>query len=180
MAAASRFDLSILENAQKVPGKPRHKTREVRVGDKVYGGTNPIWVQSMTTTDTFDVDATVKQIHALEEAGCELVRVTVPKPEDAGALGAIRKQISIPLICDIHFDYKMALAALDHPVDKIRINPGNINKAGDTTHDRFRQVVRKAKQKGLPMRIGVNAGSLERELCRSEERRVGKECRSRW
>src|SRR5579883_948816 len=169
MTTASRFDISVLEKAQRVPGKPRHKTREVKVGSVVIGGTNPIAVQSMTTTDTFDVAATVKQIHALEEAGCELVRVTVPKPEDAGALTEIKKQIGIPLICDIHFDYKMALAALDHPVDKIRINPGNINKAGDTTHDRFRQVVRKAKQRGLPMRIGVNAGSLERELCEKYE-----------
>jgi (E)-4-hydroxy-3-methylbut-2-enyl-diphosphate synthase len=155
-----RFDLSVLEAAQKVPGKPRHKTREVKVGTVAYGGSNPIWVQSMTTTDTFDVDATVKQIHALEEAGCELVRVTVPKPEDAGALSRIKERIGIPLICDIHFDYKMALAALDHPVDKIRINPGNIGSM-----DRFRQVVRKAKDKGLPMRVGVNAGSLERDLC---------------
>ena len=160
----SRFDLSRLESAQKVPGKPRHKTREVKVGDKVFGGANPIWVQSMTTTDTFDVDGTIEQIKKLEEAGCELVRVTVPKPEDAGALSRIRERIGIPLICDIHFDYKMALAALDHPVDKIRINPGNINKAGDPTYDRFRQVVRKAKQKGIPMRIGVNAGSLETEV----------------
>jgi len=160
----SRFDLRVLETAQKVPGKPRHKTREVKVGDKIFGGSNPIWVQSMTTTDTFDVEATVKQIHALEEAGCELVRVTVPKPEDAGALGEIKKRIGIPLICDIHFDYKMALAALDHPIDKIRLNPGNI---GST--DRFRQVIRKAKERGLPMRIGVNAGSLERELCEKYE-----------
>jgi (E)-4-hydroxy-3-methylbut-2-enyl-diphosphate synthase len=113
----------------------------------------------MTTTDTFDVEATVAQIKRLEEAGCELVRVTVPKPEDAGALSAIKKRIGVPLICDIHFDYKMALMALDHPVDKIRINPGNIGG-----HDRFRQVVRKAKDRGLPMRIGVNAGSLERPL----------------
>src|SRR5438093_7299746 len=159
MADASRFDLSVLEKAPKVPGKPRHKTREVRIADKVVGGTNPIWVQSMTTTDTFDVEGTIKQIHALEEAGCELIRVTVPKPEDAGALSAIKKRIGIPLICDIHFDYKMALAALDHPVDKIRINPGNIGGM-----DRFRQVLRKAKAKGVPMRIGVNAGSLEREF----------------
>jgi (E)-4-hydroxy-3-methylbut-2-enyl-diphosphate synthase len=164
MSGTSRFDLGILEAAPKVPGKPRHKTREVKVGGVVIGGSNPIAVQSMTTTDTFDVAATVKQILALEEAGCELVRVTVPKPEDAGALTEIRKRIGIPLICDIHFDYKMALAALDHPVDKIRINPGNINKAGDTTNERFRQVVRKAKTKGIPMRIGVNAGSLDREL----------------
>ena len=157
---SSRFNLSILEAAQKVPGKPRHKTREVKVGTRVFGGTNPIWVQSMTTTDTFDVEGTVKQIHALEEAGCELVRVTVPKPEDAGALSQIKARIGIPLICDIHFDYKMALAALDHPIDKIRINPGNI---GST--ERFKQVIRKAKDRGLPMRIGVNAGSLERDLC---------------
>jgi (E)-4-hydroxy-3-methylbut-2-enyl-diphosphate synthase len=155
----SRFDLSRLETAQKVPGKPRHKTREVKVGERVFGGSNPIWVQSMTTTDTFDVDGTIAQILKLEEAGCELVRVTVPKPEDAGALSRIRERIGIPLICDIHFDYKMALAALDHPVDKIRINPGNIG-----SHDRFRQVIRKAKDRGIPMRIGVNAGSLEKEL----------------
>jgi (E)-4-hydroxy-3-methylbut-2-enyl-diphosphate synthase len=137
----------------------RHKTREVRVGDKVVGGDNPIWVQSMTTPDTYDVEATVAQIRRLEEAGCEIVRVTVPKAQDAAVLSEIRRRIHIPLICDIHFDYKMALAALDHPVDKIRINPGNIGG-----YDRYRQVIRKAKSKGLPMRIGVNAGSLEREL----------------
>src|SRR4051812_3981367 len=137
----------------------RHKTREVKVGDKVVGGDNPVWVQSMTTPDTHDIEATVKQIHRLEEAGCEIVRVTVPKAEDAAVLGEIRRRIHIPLICDIHFDYKMALAALDHPVDKIRINPGNIGG-----YDRYRQVIRKAKAKGLPMRIGVNAGSLEREM----------------
>lgn len=154
-----RFDFSVLESAAKVPEKPRHKTREVVVGGVGIGGSNPIRVQSMTTTDTFDVAATVEQIHRLEEAGCELVRVTVPKPEDAGALTEIKRQISIPLICDIHFDYKMALAALDHPIDKIRINPGNIGG-----YERFRQVVRKAKDRGIPMRIGVNAGSLEREL----------------
>jgi (E)-4-hydroxy-3-methylbut-2-enyl-diphosphate synthase len=159
MTTASRFNLSLLEAAQRVPGKPRHKTREVKVGSRVFGGQNPIWVQSMTTTDTFDVEATVAQIHRLEEAGCELVRVTVPKPEDAGALTQIKNRIGIPLICDIHFDYKMALAALDHPVDKIRINPGNIGGM-----DRFRQVLRKAKDRGIPMRIGVNAGSLEREF----------------
>ena len=155
----SRFDLTVLETAQKVPGTPRHKTRVVTVGGVGIGGDEPIRVQSMTTTDTFDVAATVAQIHALEEAGCELVRVTVPKPEDAGALSEIKKQIGIPLICDIHFDYKMALTALDHPIDKVRINPGNIGSV-----DRFRQVIRKAKDKGIPMRIGVNAGSLEREF----------------
>src|SRR5436853_163820 len=137
----------------------RHQTREVRVGSLVVGGDNPIWVQSMTTPDTYDIEATVAQIHALEEAGCELARVTVPKPEDAAVLGEIKKRIRVPLICDIHFDYKMALAALDHPVDKIRINPGNIGGM-----DRFRQVLRKCKAKGVPMRVGVNAGSLEREF----------------
>ncbi len=137
----------------------RHKTREVRVGDKVVGGDNPIWVQSMTTPDTNLVEETIAQILRLEEAGCEIVRVTVPKPEDAAVLGEIKRRIHIPLICDIHFDYKMALAALDHPIDKIRINPGNIGG-----YDRYRQVIRKCKDKGIPMRIGVNAGSLEREM----------------
>jgi (E)-4-hydroxy-3-methylbut-2-enyl-diphosphate synthase len=137
----------------------RHKTREVRVGNLVVGGDNPIWVQSMTTTDTHDVEATLAEIHRLEEAGCELIRVTVPKAQDAAILGEIRKRMRVPLICDIHFDYKMALAALDHPVDKIRINPGNIGG-----YDRYRQVLRKARDKGIAIRIGVNAGSLEREL----------------
>src|SRR6266566_4233810 len=137
----------------------RHQTREVRVGDKVVGGDNPIWVQSMTTPDTNDIEATVAQILRMEEAGCEIVRVTVPKLQDAAVLGEIKERIHVPLICDIHFDYKMALSALDHPIDKIRINPGNIGG-----YDRYRQVIRKAKDKGIPMRIGVNAGSLEREM----------------
>jgi (E)-4-hydroxy-3-methylbut-2-enyl-diphosphate synthase len=157
-------DLSALHQIDRRPGTPRKRTREVRVGDKVIGGNNPICVQSMTTTDTFDVEATVAQIKRLEEAGCELVRVTVPKPEDAGALTAIRQRIGIPLICDIHFDYRMALLALDHPVDKIRINPGNIIPPRSNDYTRYKQVVRKAKDRGLPMRIGVNAGSLERDL----------------
>jgi (E)-4-hydroxy-3-methylbut-2-enyl-diphosphate synthase len=137
----------------------RHKTREVQVGGVAIGGDNPIRVQSMTTPDTNLVEETIAQILRLEEAGCELVRVTVPKPEDAAVLGEIKRRIHVPLICDIHFDYKMALTALDHPVDKIRINPGNIGG-----NDRYRQVIRKCKAKGIPMRIGVNAGSLEREM----------------
>jgi (E)-4-hydroxy-3-methylbut-2-enyl-diphosphate synthase len=137
----------------------RHATREVRVGSVVVGGSNPIWVQSMTTTDTHDVEATVREIHHMEEAGCELVRVTVPKADDAAVLSEIKKRIRLPLICDIHFDYKMALAALDHPIDKVRINPGNVGGI-----DRFRQVLRKCKDRGVSMRIGVNAGSLEREF----------------
>ena len=137
----------------------RHKTREVKVGPLVVGGDNPIWVQSMTTTHTRDLEATVAEILRMEQAGCEIARVTVPKASDAAVLGEIKRRIHIPLICDIHFDYKMALAALDHSVDKIRINPGNIGG-----YDRYRQVIRKAKAKGLPMRIGVNSGSLEKEL----------------
>ena len=144
----------------------RHKTREVNVGGVVVGGENPIWVQSMTTTNTFDAAETIAQIHRLEEAGCELVRVTVPKKEDVEACCAIRSQIKLPLIADIHYDYRMALACLDAKtadgrpaVDKIRINPGNIGG-----EERFKEVVRKARDKGIPMRIGVNSGSLEKDL----------------
>ena len=144
----------------------RHKTREVGIDDHVVGGDQPILVQSMTTTNTFDVAETVKQIHALEEAGCELIRVTVPKKEDVEGCKAIKSQIRIPLIADIHYDYRMALACLDattadgkRAVDKIRINPGNIGGI-----ERFKEVIRKAKDKGVPMRIGVNSGSLEKDL----------------
>ena len=144
----------------------RHKTREVAIGDTIVGGDNPIWVQSMTTTNTFDVKETIEQIHRLEEAGCEIVRVTVPKKEDVEACGLIRDEINIPLIADIHFDYRMALACLDavtpsgrRALDKIRINPGNIGGVA-----RFKEVIRKAKDKGVPMRIGVNSGSLEEDL----------------
>jgi (E)-4-hydroxy-3-methylbut-2-enyl-diphosphate synthase len=144
----------------------RHKTRVVKVGDHEVGGENPIWVQSMTTTNTFDAEATIAQIHRLEEAGCELIRVTVPKKEDVEACRLIRSRIKLPLIADIHYDYRMALACLDATtddgrpaVDKIRINPGNIGG-----EERFKEVVRKARDKGIPMRIGVNSGSLEKDL----------------
>jgi (E)-4-hydroxy-3-methylbut-2-enyl-diphosphate synthase len=145
---------------------PRHKTREVGIGEHVLGGTNPISVQSMTTTNTFDVQETLAQIRRLEEAGCEIVRVTVPKKEDVAGVKAIRDQIRIPLIADIHYDYRMALACLEartpsgrRAVDKIRINPGNIGG-----EERFKEVVRKARDAGVPMRIGVNSGSLEKDL----------------
>jgi (E)-4-hydroxy-3-methylbut-2-enyl-diphosphate synthase len=144
----------------------RHKTRVVGLGDAAVGGDLPILVQSMTTTNTFDVAETIAQIHALEEAGCEVVRVTVPKKEDVEACKAIRSRIRIPLIADIHYDYRMALACLDATtddgrpaVDKVRINPGNIGGV-----ERFKEVVRKARDKGIPMRIGVNSGSLEKDL----------------
>lgn len=137
----------------------RHKTREVRIGSVVVGGDNPIAVQSMTTTNTFDIEPTIDQIKRLEEVGCELVRVTVPKKDDLAAVEVIRKRIGIPLICDIHFDHRMALGCLDKGVDKIRINPGNIGG-----HERYKQVLLKAKDKGIPIRIGVNGGSLEKDL----------------
>jgi (E)-4-hydroxy-3-methylbut-2-enyl-diphosphate synthase len=144
----------------------RHRTREVGIDTHVVGGENPIWVQSMTTTNTFDAEATLAQIKALEEAGCEIARVTVPKKEDVEGVKAIRDRINIPLIADIHYDYRMALACLEartpsgrRAVDKIRINPGNIGGV-----ERFKQVVRKARDTGVPMRIGVNSGSLEEDL----------------
>ncbi|WP_165245826.1 flavodoxin-dependent (E)-4-hydroxy-3-methylbut-2-enyl-diphosphate synthase [Paludisphaera soli] len=144
----------------------RHKTKEVGLGDHVVGGDSPILVQSMTTTNTFDAEATLAQIRRLEEAGCEVVRVTVPKKEDVEGVKAIRDHIKIPLIADIHFDYRMALACLEartpsgrRAVDKIRINPGNIGG-----EERFKEVVRKARDAGVPMRIGVNSGSLEKDL----------------
>ncbi len=144
----------------------RHKTREVGIGEHMVGGNHPISVQSMTTTNTFDVAETVAQIKRLEEAGCEIVRVTIPKKEDVEACKLIRPQINIPLIADIHYDYRMALACLDAKtadgrpaVDKIRINPGNIGG-----EERFKEVIRKARDKGIPMRIGVNSGSLEKDL----------------
>ncbi len=144
----------------------RHKTREVGVGDQIVGGDQPIWVQSMTTTNTFDVEATLAQVRRLEEAGCEIARVTVPKKEDVEAAKLIRDRISIPLIADIHYDYRMALACLEAvtpsgrpAVDKIRINPGNIGG-----EERFQEIVRKARDKGIPMRVGVNSGSLEKDL----------------
>ncbi|WP_406696392.1 flavodoxin-dependent (E)-4-hydroxy-3-methylbut-2-enyl-diphosphate synthase [Singulisphaera sp. Ch08] len=144
----------------------RHKTRVVSVGDHLVGGDHPISVQSMTTTNTFDVEETIAQIQKLEEAGCEIIRVTVPKKEDVEACRLIRSRIKIPLIADIHYDYRMALACLEATtdagrpaVDKIRINPGNI---GGT--ERFKEVIRKARDKGIPMRVGVNSGSLEKDL----------------
>ena len=137
----------------------RHKTREVRIGNVVIGGEHPIAVQSMTNTRTEDVEATVAQILRLEAAGCEIVRCTVPTQEAADALREIKKQIHIPLVADIHFDYKTAIAAIENGADKIRINPGNIG-----SEERVRAVVEKAKEYNVPIRIGVNSGSLEKDL----------------
>ncbi|HET6369650.1 MAG TPA: flavodoxin-dependent (E)-4-hydroxy-3-methylbut-2-enyl-diphosphate synthase [Nitrospiria bacterium] len=137
----------------------RRKTRQIAVGSVKIGGDAPIVVQSMTTTDTRDIDATVKQIKELEAVGCEIVRVAVTGQEDARSLGEIRRQINIPLISDIHFDYHLALTALEQGIDAIRINPGNIG-----SRERVERVVKTAKERNVPLRIGVNAGSLERDL----------------
>ena len=137
----------------------RDHTKTVKIGDRVIGGGNPILIQSMTNTRTEDVEATVAQIRRLEAAGCEIVRCTVPTQEAAVALRKIKKQIRIPLVADIHFDYRMAIAAIENGADKIRINPGNIGSP-----DRIRAVVDAAKERGIPIRVGVNSGSLEKEL----------------
>ncbi|MBQ6544457.1 MAG: flavodoxin-dependent (E)-4-hydroxy-3-methylbut-2-enyl-diphosphate synthase [Lachnospiraceae bacterium] len=137
----------------------RHKTREIRIGDAVIGGGNPILIQSMTNTRTADADATIRQIHALEEAGCEIVRCAVPSPEDAEALSKIRRAIHIPLVADIHFDWKLAVASIRNGADKVRINPGNIGG-----RDEVSAVVEAAKQRGIPIRVGVNSGSLRKDI----------------
>lgn len=134
-------------------------TKVVKIGDRVIGGGNPILIQSMTNTKTEDVAATVAQIQALTAAGCDIIRCAVPTMEAAEALTEIKKQVSIPVVADIHFDYRLALAAIEHGVDKIRINPGNI---GST--ERVRAVVDAAKERGIPIRVGVNSGSLEKDL----------------
>ena len=136
----------------------REKTKVIRIGDRYIGGTYPIAIQSMTNTKTEDVKGTVEQILRLEEAGCEIIRCTVPTHEAALALREIKKQIHIPLVADIHFDYRMAIEAIENGADKIRINPGNI---GDI--ERVRAVVEKAKEYEIPIRVGVNSGSLEKE-----------------
>ncbi|MCI9448291.1 MAG: flavodoxin-dependent (E)-4-hydroxy-3-methylbut-2-enyl-diphosphate synthase [Lachnospiraceae bacterium] len=137
----------------------RKHTHEIRIGNKVIGGGNPILIQSMTNTRTEDVKGTVAQIQKLTAAGCEIIRCAVPTMEAAEALSDIKKGITIPLVADIHFDYRLAIAAMEHGADKIRINPGNIG-----TKERIQAVVDAAKERELPIRVGVNSGSLEKEL----------------
>ena len=137
----------------------RDHTKVVQIGDKKIGGGNPILIQSMTNTKTENVEATVRQILELEAAGCDIIRCAVPTMEAAQALKEIKKQIHIPLVADIHFDYRLAIAAMENGADKIRINPGNI---GST--ERVRAVVDAAKERGIPIRVGVNSGSLEKDL----------------
>lgn len=137
----------------------RDHTKVIKIGDRVIGGGNPVLIQSMTNTKTEDVASTVAQILRLEAAGCDIIRCAVPTMEAAQALGEIRKQIHIPLVADIHFDYRLAIAAMENGADKIRINPGNIG-----SKDRVKAVVDVAKERQIPIRVGVNSGSLEKEL----------------
>ena len=137
----------------------RRKTREVRIGDVVIGGTNPIAIQSMTNTETSDVAATVAQILALEKAGCEIIRSTANTEAAADAFDKIKEQIHIPIVADIHFDYRLAIRAMEHGADKIRINPGNIGGP-----ENLKKVVDAAKHYRVPIRVGVNSGSLEKNL----------------
>ncbi len=139
--------------------RERHKTRTVRIGDVAIGGDNPIRIQSMCNTKTENVEATVAQIRALAAAGCEIIRVAVPNEAAALALKDIRRQIKLPLVADIHFDYRLALAAMENGADKIRINPGNIGEDW-----KLREVVNAAKERNIPIRVGVNSGSLEKEI----------------
>lgn len=134
-------------------------TKTVKIGDRVIGGGNPILIQSMTNTKTEDVAATVAQINKLVAAGCDIIRCAVPTMQAAEALTEIKKQVSIPVVADIHFDYRLAIAAMEHGADKIRINPGNIGSV-----ERVRAVVDVAKDRNIPIRVGVNSGSLEKEL----------------
>lgn len=137
----------------------REQTRVVKIGDRVIGGGNPILIQSMCNTKTEDVAATVRQIHSLEALGCDIIRVAVPTMEAAEAIREIKKQISIPLVADIHFDYRLAIAAMEAGADKIRINPGNIG-----SKENIKAVVDCAKKHGIPIRVGVNSGSLEKSI----------------
>ncbi|MRR10546.1 flavodoxin-dependent (E)-4-hydroxy-3-methylbut-2-enyl-diphosphate synthase, partial [bacterium] len=137
----------------------RRRTRMVRVGSVAIGGGRPVAIQSMTNTDTRDVRSTVAQIRRLERAGCEIVRLAVPDAAAAAALAVIRQRTGLPLVADIHFDHRLALAAMDAGVDKLRINPGNIGPA-----ENVRRVVKAARARRVPIRIGVNAGSLERDI----------------
>src|SRR5690554_6720347 len=137
----------------------RKETRVVRIGNVLIGGNEKIAIQSMTNTKTKDVDATVNQIHELEKCGCEIIRVAVLDEADARAIKEIKAKISIPLVADIHFDYRLALIAIESGVDKLRINPGNI---GDI--ERIKAVVNACKEKNIPIRIGVNSGSIEKDL----------------
>ena len=137
----------------------RKLTREIKIGNVAIGGNNPIAIQSMCNFPTEDTEKNVEQILALEKAGCEIIRLTVPTLEAAKSFGEIKKRVHIPCVADIHFDYKMAIAAMENGADKIRINPGNIGGK-----EKLAEVVKVAKERNIPIRVGVNSGSLEKEL----------------
>ena len=137
----------------------RKLTKQIQIGNRVIGGGSPILIQSMTNTRTEDVAATVAQIQKLTAAGCDIIRCAVPTMEAAQAIAEIKKQIEIPLVCDIHFDYRLAIAAMEHGADKIRINPGNIGSA-----ERLKAVIDVARERNIPIRVGVNSGSLEKDI----------------
>lgn len=139
--------------------KKRRTSNEVKIGNVWIGGSNPIAIQSMTNTKTEDVNATVAQILALEAAGCEIIRCAAPTMEAAKAFSEIKKQIHIPLVADIHFDYRLAIAAMENGADKVRINPGNIGSS-----EKIKAVVDVARERNIPLRVGVNSGSLEKHL----------------
>lgn len=152
-------DLCRREKKKEGAAMYREHTKTIKIGNQVIGGGHPVLIQSMTNTKTEDVAATVAQILTLEKAGCQIIRCAVPTMEAARALGEIKKQIHIPLVADIHFDYKLAIAAMEKGADKIRINPGNIG-----SRERIQAVVDVAKERQIPIRVGVNSGSLEKEL----------------
>ena len=152
-------DLCRRETKKEGAAMYREHTKTIKIGNQVIGGGHPVLIQSMTNTKTEDVAATVAQILTLEKAGCQIIRCAVPTMEAARALGEIKKQIHIPLVADIHFDYKLAIAAMENGADKIRINPGNIG-----SRERIQAVVDVAKERQIPIRVGVNSGSLEKEL----------------
>ena len=152
-------DLCRREKKKEGAAMYREHTKTIKIGNQVIGGGHPVLIQSMTNTKTEDVAATVAQILTLEKAGCQIIRCAVPTMEAARALGEIKKQIHIPLVADIHFDYKLAIAAMENGADKIRINPGNIG-----SRERIQAVVDVAKERQIPIRVGVNSGSLEKEL----------------
>lgn len=159
MAAAILHQSNAVSAAGRGRNMYRDHTKKIRIGDRVIGGGSPILIQSMTNTRTEDVEGTVEQILRLEEAGCDIIRCTVPDQEAAQAIGEIKKRIHIPLVADIHFDHRMAIAAIENGADKIRINPGNI---GST--DKVAAVVKAAKERNVPIRVGVNSGSLEKDI----------------
>lgn len=155
----SGYKVENIEQNDKEKTMLRNHTKVIQIGDRFIGGEHPILIQSMTNTKTEDVQATVEQIKRLQMAGCDIIRLAVPTMEAAKAFGEIKKQVDIPMVADIHFDYRLAIAAMENGADKIRINPGNIGSV-----EKIKAVVDMAKERNIPIRIGVNSGSLEKHI----------------